>query len=87
MRSTAVVVRSHAAVVARGMAKPCITAAMMLKIDVEAQTCTAAGLQLNAGDVVTIDGSAGTVYLGVQPVKFPKPDGDLATLLDWRSKI
>ena len=75
---------SHAAVVARGMAKPCITAAMTLKIDLTAQTCSASGLELKAGDIITIDGSAGTVYLDEQPVTPPEPDGDLATLLAWR---
>lgn len=75
---------SHAAVVARGMAKPCITAAMMVKIDMASQTCSASGLELSAGDIITIDGSAGTVYIGEQPVKTPQPDGDLATLLSWR---
>ena len=77
---------SHAAVVARGMAKPCITAAMMVKIDVASQTCSASGLELGAGDIITIDGSAGTVYIGEQPVKTPQPDGDLATLLSWREE-
>ena len=75
---------SHAAVVARGMAKPCITAAMMVKIDLASQSCSASGLELQAGDIITIDGSAGTVYVGEQPVKTPQPDGDLATLLSWR---
>ncbi len=77
---------SHAAVVARGMAKPCITAAMMLKIDLASQTCSASGLQLNAGDIISIDGGAGTVYLGTQPIKTPEPDGDLAILLNWKDK-
>jgi len=78
---------SHAAVVARGMAKPCITAAMMLKIDAAAKTCSAAGLELKAGDIITIDGGAGTVYLGAQPVKIPEPGGDLATLLQWKKDL
>ncbi|MEP0943642.1 MAG: pyruvate, phosphate dikinase [Rhizobiaceae bacterium] len=78
---------SHAAVVARGMAKPCITAAMMLKIDLASQTCSASGLELKAGDIITIDGSAGTVYIGEQPVKTPQPDGDLATILAWQQDV
>jgi len=78
---------SHAAVVARGMAKPCITAAMMLKIDLAGQSCSASGLQLNAGDIITIDGGAGTVYVGEQPIETPEPDGDLATLLDWQKQL
>ncbi|MGI9364243.1 MAG: pyruvate, phosphate dikinase [Rhizobiaceae bacterium] len=78
---------SHAAVVARGMGKPCITAAMTLKIDLANRVCLAAGLELGAGDIITIDGSAGTVYLGEQPVTIPKPDGDLALLLKWQSEL
>ena len=77
---------SHAAVVARGMAKPCITAAMMLKIDLESETCSASGLELSAGDIITIDGGAGTVYVGEQPIEIPEPDGDLAILLEWRKQ-
>ena len=77
---------SHAAVVARGMAKPCITAAMMLKIDLESETCSASGLELSAGDIITIDGGAGTVYVGEQPIEIPEPDGDLAILLEWKKQ-
>lgn len=75
---------SHAAVVARGMGKPCITAAMALKIDIDAQSCSSAGQVLNAGDIITIDGGTGMVYPGKLPVVKPEPDGDLATLLEWK---
>ncbi len=75
---------SHAAVVARGMGKPCITAAMSLKIDSTNQSCTSAGTVVRAGDVITIDGGSGMVFLGKQPIITPQPDGDLAKLLDWQ---
>ena len=75
---------SHAAVVARGMNKPCITAAMTLKIDANAGTCASLGTELRQGDTITIDGGSGNVYVGVQPVVTPEPDGELATLLSWR---
>ncbi len=78
---------SHAAVVARGMGKPCITAAMGLKIDVEAATCSAAGQTINAGDVLTIDGGTGLAYVGELSVVKPEPDGDLATLLEWKTEL
>ncbi len=78
---------SHAAVVARGMGKPCITAAMGLKIDVEGNTCSAAGQILDSGDVITIDGGTGMAYVGELPVMKPEPDGDLATLLKWKTEL
>ena len=77
---------SHAAVVARGMGKPCITAAMSLKIDIEAQSCSSTGQVLEAGEVITIDGGTGMVYPGELPVVKPEPDGDLATLLEWKAE-
>ena len=77
---------SHAAVVARGLAKPCITAAMELKIDLANLSCSVRGEQLKEGDIITIDGSSGAVYRGRQPVILPKPDGKLAQLLEWRDE-
>ncbi|MGI9354406.1 MAG: pyruvate, phosphate dikinase [Rhizobiaceae bacterium] len=77
---------SHAAVVARGMGKPCITAAMGLKIDTDAGICSSAGQTLQAGDTITIDGGTGMAYPGELPVVKPKPDGDLATLLEWKTE-
>jgi len=76
---------SHAAVVARGMNKPCITAAMTMKIDVENGLCQSLGQTISRGDVVSIDGSTGQIFLGHQNVEIPEPDGVLATLLQWRA--
>ncbi len=78
---------SHAAVVARGMGKPCITAAMALKVDATAGHCSAMGKTWQAGEVFTLDGGAGTVYEGRQPVVSPEPDGDLAVMLEWRNEF
>lgn len=75
---------SHAAVVARGMNKPCITAAMGLKIDVDGRSCACLGAMLSAGDTVSLDGSTGEVYIGTLPIKTTEPDGDLAELLSWK---
>ena len=77
---------SHAAVVARGMAKPCITAAMSLRIDVQSESAKAVGQVLNAGDIITIDGGSGAVFRGAQPIILPEPDGELATLLQWQQE-
>ena len=78
---------SHAAVVARGMGKPCITAAMTLKIDLANQICSCAGQIMRSGDIITIDGSSGLVYQGKQPIVTPEPDGELATLLAWNEEL
>ncbi|MGH6944133.1 MAG: pyruvate, phosphate dikinase [Geminicoccaceae bacterium] len=74
---------SHAAVVARGMGKPCICAAANLEIDYKAQRMTVGERVIAAGEVITIDGSAGTVMLGAVPTIDPKLSGDFATLMGW----
>ncbi|MFD0915923.1 pyruvate, phosphate dikinase [Pseudahrensia aquimaris] len=77
---------SHAAVVARGMNKTCITAAMGLKIDAVAGTCSCLGTVLKAGDTISLDGTSGEVYAGEIPIVTPEPDGELAELLSWRGE-
>ncbi len=74
---------SHAAVVARGMGKPCITAAMTIKIDQDRKTCTCAGVVVKEGDVVTLDGSSGQVFVGEHPIHKPEPDGNILKMMDW----
>ena len=55
---------SHAAVVARGMGKPCVSGVGTIRVDYKAGTLTVAGTTLKAGDKITIDGSTGQVLLG-----------------------
>ncbi len=74
---------SHAAVVTRGMGKPCVVGAEGIAIDEKAMTVTAGTTKLRAGDVVTIDGSDGTVYIGEAPLIEPKLTGDVSTVLKW----
>ncbi len=74
---------SHAAVVARGMGKPCVCAAADLAIDYRSQRLTVAGHEIAAGEVITLDGGAGTVMLGAVPTVDPKLSGDFATLMGW----
>ncbi len=74
---------SHAAVVARGMGKPCVCGAGELAIDYRQQRLTVAGRELAAGDVITLDGGNGTVMLGAVPTVDPKLSGDFATLMGW----
>ena len=77
---------SHAAVVARGMGKACIVGCTELKIDYEAQKCQANGRVISEGDVITIDGSTGTVFLGAVPTIKPEITEDFKTILNWSQK-
>jgi pyruvate, orthophosphate dikinase len=74
---------SHAAVVARGMGKPCVSAASGLAIDYRQGRFTVGGHTVAKGDRVTIDGSAGTVMLGAVPTVDPQLSGEFATLMGW----
>ncbi len=74
---------SHAAVVARGMGKPCVSGAGALRIDYKAGTMTAGGVTLKKGDVITIDGAAGEVLLGEVPMLKPELSGEFGKLMAW----
>ncbi|MDP3544652.1 MAG: pyruvate, phosphate dikinase, partial [Phreatobacter sp.] len=78
---------SHAAVVARGMGKPCVSGAGSLRVDYAAQTMSIAGKVLKKGDVVTIDGSTGQVLLGEVPMLQPELSGEFATLMGWADAV
>jgi pyruvate, orthophosphate dikinase len=74
---------SHAAVVARGMGRPCVSGAGGLRIDLKAGTMTARGQVLKRGDQITIDGSTGEVLKGLVKMRRPELSGDFATLMAW----
>jgi len=74
---------SHAAVVARGMGRPCISGAGGARIDYQAETLTAEGVVLKKGDMLTIDGSTGQVLKGEVAMRQPELTGDFATLMEW----
>ena len=74
---------SHAAVVARGMGRPCVSGAGEIHIDDRAQSFTARGRTFRAGDVVTIDGSKGEVLDGAVRMIEPELTGDFQTLMAW----
>ena len=74
---------SHAAVVARGMGKPCVSGAGTIRIDYAAQTLVASGKTLKKGDVITIDGSTGQVLEGQVAMQHPELSGEFATLMGW----
>lgn len=78
---------SHAAVVARGMGKPCVSGVASIIVDVKAKTLTALGDVLNEGDIVTLDGSSGEVMRGSVATIEPELSGDFATLMSWADEI
>jgi pyruvate,orthophosphate dikinase len=78
---------SHAAVVARGMGKPCVAGCEGLSIDVAAGTVRLGEHELNAGDVITIDGGTGRVIVGAVPLVPPALDENLGTILDWADEL
>jgi len=74
---------SHAAVVARGMGKPCVSGVGSIRIDYKAKTLTVGGVTLKAGDRITIDGSTGQVLQGEVKMLEPELSGDFAQLMGW----
>jgi pyruvate,orthophosphate dikinase len=74
---------SHAAVVARGMGRPCVAGAGDLRIDYDAGTLAARTTKVKAGEIITIDGSTGEVMAGEVPTIQPELSGDFATLMGW----
>ncbi|MBO1018924.1 pyruvate, phosphate dikinase [Methylobacterium sp. SD274] len=78
---------SHAAVVARGMGKPCVSGVGTIRVDYKAGTLTVAGTTLKAGDKITIDGSTGQVLLGEVKMLEPSLSGEFATLMGWADKV
>ncbi|NOZ29353.1 MAG: pyruvate, phosphate dikinase [Chloroflexi bacterium] len=78
---------SHAAVVARGMGKPCVAGAGDVLIDYEKRQFSANGVVVREGDYITIDGSTGRVILGQAPVVEPELTGEFATLMEWADEF
>ncbi len=78
---------SHAAVVARGMGRPCVSGAGSLAIDVREKCFRVAGHEVRAGDVITIDGATGEVMLGAVATVQPELAGDFGTLMEWADKV
>jgi pyruvate,orthophosphate dikinase len=77
---------SHAAVVARGMGRPCVSGAGMLAIDHKGKRMRAGGHDIAEGEVITIDGASGEVMLGAVPTVQPELVGDFGTLMAWADK-
>jgi pyruvate, orthophosphate dikinase len=78
---------SHAAVVARGMGKPCITGCQALDVDLEARVITIAGVEYSEGTLITIDGTSGSVIVGEPELTSASAGVELERLLQWADSI
>ena len=78
---------SHAAVVARGMGRPCVSGAGSLQIDNRNQVLRVGGREVKAGEVITIDGATGEVMVGEVPTIVPELGGAFATLMGWADEV
>ncbi|MCT2400763.1 pyruvate, phosphate dikinase [Novosphingobium mangrovi (ex Huang et al. 2023)] len=77
---------SHAAVVARGMGRPCVSGASSLSIDMKTRTLKMGNRSLKEGDVITLDGASGDIMAGEVPTIEPELAGDFGTLMTWADK-
>ena len=77
---------SHAAVVARGMGRPCVSGAGAMRIDYDKQEFRVAGRAVKRGEIITIDGSTGQVMAGEVPTLQPELTGDFGALMEWADK-
>ena len=78
---------SHAAVVARGMGKPCVAGCEGLSIDVAAKTVRIGNHQLHEGDTITVDGGTGRVIVGEVALVPPQINEDFETILEWADQV
>ncbi|KQN76129.1 pyruvate, phosphate dikinase [Sphingomonas sp. Leaf62] len=78
---------SHAAVVARGMGRPCVSGAGSISIDAKAGVMKVAGREIREGDIVTIDGATGEVMAGAVATMQPELAGDFGTLMEWADGV
>uniref|UniRef100_A0A8J4HCB3 Pyruvate, phosphate dikinase n=1 Tax=Acidicaldus sp. TaxID=1872105 RepID=A0A8J4HCB3_9PROT len=77
---------SHAAVVARGMGRPCVAGAGGIVVDYGAQTLSAGGQMVRGGETITLDGATGEVFVGAVAMIEPAMSGDFATLMGWADR-
>ena len=78
---------SHAAVVARGMGRPCVAGAGGISVDYGAQTLSANGQTVREGETITLDGATGEVFVGAVAMIEPSLSGDFAKLMGWADKV
>ena len=78
---------SHAAVVARGMGRPCVSGSSEIDIDYEKKIFKTSSIEVKEGDTITVDGSSGRIILGKVPTVKPEISGDFSKLMGWADKI
>jgi pyruvate,orthophosphate dikinase len=78
---------SHAAVVARGMGRPCVAGAGGVTVDYAGQALMAGGKVVRAGETVTLDGATGEIFIGAVAMVEPKLSGDFETLMGWADAV
>jgi pyruvate,orthophosphate dikinase len=78
---------SHAAVVARGMGRPCVSGAGEIRVDAAKKLMMVKGQKVGEGDIITIDGGTGEVMIGEVPTIQPQLSGDFAKLMSWADKV
>ena len=78
---------SHAAVVARGMGRPCVSGSTEITIDYETKQFKAGNVIVKEGDIITIDGTKGEVILGTVPTVQPKISGYFSTIMNWANEF
>ena len=78
---------SHAAVVARGMGRPCVAGAGGVTVDYAGQVLMAGGQQVRAGETITLDGATGEIFMGSVAMVEPQLSGDFSTLMEWADKV
>jgi len=77
---------SHAAVVARGMGRPCVVGSSEIIVDYATKTLVSRGITVHAGEIITVDGTGGEVFLGVVPMVQSSGSEDLETIMGWADK-
>ena len=78
---------SHAAVVARGMGRPCVAGAGGIQVDYGARTLSAGGRTIRGGEMITLDGATGEVFVGQVATVEPTLSGDFGVLMDWADQV
>ncbi|SDB74184.1 pyruvate, phosphate dikinase [Belnapia rosea] len=78
---------SHAAVVARGMGRPCVAGAGGVTVDYSSQMLMAGGQTIRGGEIITLDGATGEIFIGPVAMVEPQLSGDFATLMEWADGV
>ncbi len=78
---------SHAAVVARGMGRPCVAGCGGIIVDYNAQMLAAGGITVRAGETITLDGATGEIFVGTVPMIEPQLSDDFSTLMGWADQV